>query len=733
LPLAPRTVSARPPAREPSAHPVPWGRAWIVALGAILLVTIAIRYAEPVRDGDFFWQMAYGRQLLERGTLIPDHTLYSWTPTDGGTLYCAWIPEILLHLAYQAGGLAPLFAFRYLCILAFVAAVFLLARRLGIARHPLVGLIALLGALMSDSAAYIKPEIFSYVFMTAFVAVWMKLRLGGEKAWRWSYLFPAILLVWVNSHGGFIFGVFFLGLMFAGEMLNMVACQEQALPARVRRHLIYALALSALAILATPYGIRYPLHLLRGLPSRSDEEWRMVRAYLSVFDPRVGHLYYAQYFAAACLLLLALLWRKTRPGLDWAIVLVNAGFAFVYTKYLRSTYYWVPVFGLTAVLLLARRPALLWPSGRKVAAALGAAVCLLALFFGGRAGYMNLASPTSARWCGFGISYQNPVEEAEYIAAHLADRRLGNDYGGGGYLLWRLAPKTRVMIDPRSFPFRAWLPKYQEFANGRAVEAFLQEFPCEVFCINLTYERATTWFLRDPRWKMAFYGPSAAVFVRNDVPFPESENRAAAGIAQIRSASQALYVFRFALALNDWTTAERLLARMESHFRFPGQRRQMRAMRDLYEATRAYERQDYAEAARRLETCRRGEVIRDDNLLVQAYHRLAVAAWSRGDDRAALGASRAALNVRPDDLSALYNASVIQWYLEARDGAAGARAATADPLPLGARSMSWRDGLRAFLARTEGQPAIREAVRSNAARILAGEYAGRPDLVLPGP
>ena len=132
----------------------------------LVLLTLAIRYAEPVRDGDLWWQMAYGRHLIENRTLIPDHTAFTWTPTESPTIYCAWLSEILLYLLYRVGDLPLLFAFRYLCLLIFVLAVWLQARRLGVASHPLTWLICLLGVLMSQSAAFIKPEIFSYVLMT---------------------------------------------------------------------------------------------------------------------------------------------------------------------------------------------------------------------------------------------------------------------------------------------------------------------------------------------------------------------------------------------------------------------------------------------------------------------------------------------------------------------------------------------------------------------------------------
>ena len=122
-----------------------------------------------------------------------------------------------------------LFAFRYACVLLFVLAVWYQARRVGAVRHPLTWLICLLGVLMSQNAAYIKPEIFSYVFMTLTVLAWLRIKSEGENGWRTCYLFPLLMLLWVNSHGGFIFGAVFLFILGLGEALNLLLSPEEAI------------------------------------------------------------------------------------------------------------------------------------------------------------------------------------------------------------------------------------------------------------------------------------------------------------------------------------------------------------------------------------------------------------------------------------------------------------------------------------------------------------------------
>jgi hypothetical protein len=563
----------------------PWHPFWAWSLGVLVLATLGIRFAEPVRDGDLWWQMAYGRWLIEHRTLVPDHTAFTWTPSESPTIYCAWLPEILLHLLYKAGGLPLLFAFRYGCLLLFVLAFGYHARRSGALHHPLSWLICLLGVLMSQNAAYIKPEIFSYVLMTLTVLVWLRIKAAEGDCRLTCYLFPVLALVWVNSHGGFLFGAAFLCVIGVGEALNVLFSPARAVSPRVRRHFFFALALSGPAMFATPYGWRYPGYLLTSLLGKEEGYFQVIEAYLSTLDPRAAHFHYAVYMVLAGLLLLAMMARDLRRGRpDWAILLASLAFGFLYTRFLRATYFWAPVFSLSAVHLLAARPGWAWPGARGLRLAMGSAVALGCLFLGGRAGFDAVCKPYGPRWLGFGISYMNPVEEAEFIRTRLSAYRLGNDYTSGGYLLWALWPETRVMIDPRQFPFQSWLDRYGAFHAGRGVREFLRDFPFQVCCVRYECRELVLWFLQAPDWKIAFYGPSAVVFAKREVPIPGTgASRAGKGIEGIRNFTQALFVFEFTTRIQDWQSARRVLADMRERFRCPHHRAEIRAASEWLE------------------------------------------------------------------------------------------------------------------------------------------------------
>jgi hypothetical protein len=564
-----------------SAEENEWHRFWPWALGFIVLLTLAIRYAEPVRDGDLWWQMAYGRYLIEHRTLIPDHTAFTWTPADNPTIYCAWLSELFLYLLYQAGNLPALFAFRYACLLIFVLTVWIQARRLGVARHPMTWLVCLLGVLMSQSAAFIKPEIFSYVLMTLTVLAWWHIKSSGETAWRTCYLFPVLMVIWVNSHGGFIFGAVFLCVMGFGEILNALCFPKEALSPRVRRHLWVALFLSGLAIFVTPYGWRYPAYLIPALLGKSAESRRVIMAYASALDPRAFKFHYATYLILGGSILVGLLWPQVkRRRLDWAVLLTNLTFAFLYTRFLRTTYYWAPVFSLSAVHLLAQRGSWLWPRGRAAALGLGGVIALACVLLGGRAAFDAVCRPHDSRWFGFGISYQNPVEEADFVRTHLSAYRLGNDYSSGGYLLWALWPEMKIMIDPRQFPFKGWVHQYGAFQSGRDIKGFLRNFPCQVWCLRYKSRALIGWFIRSPDWRVAFYGPSAVVFVRKDVAGLEGRPRTGEGIGRIKNLHQAQLVLQFAVSIRDWDRARTVLAGMKERLRCPDQKSKIQAASD---------------------------------------------------------------------------------------------------------------------------------------------------------
>jgi len=189
----------------------------------IILVYIALRFAEPIADGDYFFHLAYGKYFLENKTIIPDHSIYSWIPADNSEIYCAWTGEILFYLLHRLTGLTGIFVIRYLCVLATVILIFIYAIKLKKHKNPITWLYIAIFILSSYPGTYHKPELFSFLFLSLLVFLYFNVKLSinsGKENYRILYLFPIIILLWVNTHGVFLFAMAFLFLSLTGEVIN---------------------------------------------------------------------------------------------------------------------------------------------------------------------------------------------------------------------------------------------------------------------------------------------------------------------------------------------------------------------------------------------------------------------------------------------------------------------------------------------------------------------------------
>jgi len=118
--------------------------------------------------------------------------------------------------------------------------------------------------------------------------------------------------------------------------------------------------------------------------------------------------------------------------------------------------------------------------------------------------------PSENGWVGFGINAVNPVVEAEFLARQKLGPDLYNTFNNGGYLLWRLWPAYKVMVDSRAFPFSAWFQDQYDFSTGKTFASFLQKYPARVAVAELS--QTELW----PEWRLVFYGPVAALFIRTE-------------------------------------------------------------------------------------------------------------------------------------------------------------------------------------------------------------------------
>jgi hypothetical protein len=575
---------------------------WCVLALAWIAVVVAVRYAEPISDGDLFIHLRYAEQMLERGTLRIDHTLYSWTPTTNDTIYCVWVGELLLWFLREHAGMWSLFALRYAVVVSVLALLWTYARRAGVAKRPLTYVVLLVVAVASRAGTLIKPDLFSFFLLQLLVGVYFRAKLAalrGDDPRPWLYAAPVIVLLWVNTHGGFILAAPVLLAAALGELINVRAAPRVALGARGVRHLLISWGLCGVAVMLTPYGPRYPAQLINYFAlrtTRPGEAWNTAYQSIFAFGAAAHFVPLLAIMAGTVLVLLAAAdgKRRWRWPADWAVLLTNLACVPLFVVYVRSTYVWPAVFGYSALYLAAARRG----RARLGHPLLAYAAAGLIIGLGGRAMHDAWRRPTSGSWLGFGISYVNPVMEAEYLAQQHLGPRLYNIFDSGSYLLWRLYPQYEVMTDSRFFPYVAWFDEQYRFTNGDSFADFLAKYPGgDVAVIDLAKTRCVQNFLASTDWRLTFYGPTAAVFVKASVPVATALGDASPErFAHLRNGPTALRVFDFAVKVGDYPTAWLVLDQLETSLAAQTPASMVAARRAYRNAHAALRAHDYAAA-----------------------------------------------------------------------------------------------------------------------------------------
>jgi hypothetical protein len=266
----------------------------------------------PLADADIGWHIRNGEQILAAHSL-PRSDPFSSTMQGQPWFAWEWLYDILLGVLHQACGLNGVV---WLCAL-LVAAIFALLLW-QLLRGGTGLLLAILLLLLAEAAAaihlYARPHIVSWVFsLLWWVALenwecWSLVGLrcssfavrgwpGGRRTAiseernansepratgsqrcdhstlpRWiPWFFPASMLLWVNLHGGWIFGLALLGIYTFAAFVDRVRAPDEFAAIRAwhrARDMASAFAVSAVATLVNPYGWRLHAHIYRYLGDR---------------------------------------------------------------------------------------------------------------------------------------------------------------------------------------------------------------------------------------------------------------------------------------------------------------------------------------------------------------------------------------------------------------------------------------------------------------------------------
>lgn len=404
-------------------RPVPRPRrpdlaALAVAVAAAACSVVSVR----IPGDDMWWQVAYGRFILAHRAL-PVRDTFSWTAAGHPLVVTEWAFDALQAAAARLGPGAA-FALALGCLFPLgAAAAAVCARR---ARSRTVGaLLAVLVLGLLLPAESLLPELGSYALFAATLWVLERARLAGP---RWLAALPPLFALWANVHGSFPIG---LGPVALDALLGFVPRLPGRLRHRCRRStrrwLPAALAASAAATLANPYGWRLWPYVVRLAASPFH------LAYIAEFQsPNFHDLYFGRFILPAVALGVAAVagGRRELPARDAVAAGVLLAGTLVMVRMLPYAAIALAVLVASAV-RVRRRP---FRPAPWAVVALCAAAAVTAV---GR--------EMPGRWPS---AVGQPVAAAAFVRDHLSGRGF-NTYAWGSYLAYVWDGHPGVYVDSR--------------------------------------------------------------------------------------------------------------------------------------------------------------------------------------------------------------------------------------------------------------------------------------------
>ena len=179
----------------------------------VALAAFALALATPPSDPDMYWHLASGKWMLDHGALL--HTdVFSSTVNGQPYSIGEWLGEIVLYVAYLAGGWTGLVILRGLLV--GVCAFFLTRVALRGGAPIIVAVPVTCAALLLSEIVWTdRPHLFTLALFPLLLDLLLTARAG-----RLGVLLgvPPLMLLWTNLHGGYALGLVLVGI-FALEAL----------------------------------------------------------------------------------------------------------------------------------------------------------------------------------------------------------------------------------------------------------------------------------------------------------------------------------------------------------------------------------------------------------------------------------------------------------------------------------------------------------------------------------
>lgn len=460
-------------------------------------------------DGDTGYHIRAGEIIL-RTLSIPKYDMFSFISPPLPWIAHEWLSEVIMALIHKSFGLTGVVIFFSFVIASVYYLLFKIAQTY---KGNIILAIAVVSLVAASSMVHwlARPHIFSLVL----AVVWYYfLDAYQYKDKNYLYFLPPIMLLWVNLHGGFVFGFILLGLYLFGNLcaqVNSTAKERQKWKEKTRRLGLTVVA-CLLVSLINPYGYKILL-----FPFRLLSDQYLMDHVLEFLSPNFHRSMPFRYLLFLTIAIFAIS-RSKLNIIELTLILLFTHMALYSVRH-------VPLFAIISVPILLRQANLmLETSNGKLIAILKKKANNIALIDAFSKRYIWLLVSIVAVFilaANGTFQYEfdekiKPVAAVQFLKRENLKGNMFNDDEFGDYVIYAAWPKYKVFFDGRSDMYGA--ARIKEYLKVTRVEPDW-EGVIEKYQIDWTLHKANSalsmLLLQRDDWRLIYADKVANIFVKN--------------------------------------------------------------------------------------------------------------------------------------------------------------------------------------------------------------------------
>ncbi|OGW42788.1 MAG: hypothetical protein A2Y66_02550 [Nitrospirae bacterium RBG_13_41_22] len=476
---------------------------------SVFLIIIFSKTHNLLNDGDTGYHIRAGEYIIQTFS-IPRYDMFSFlTPPIPWTAH-EWLSEVAMALLYKVFGLTGVvifFAF-------FIACVFFLFFKIiqTYTGNILICILVSLFVITSSQVHWLaRPHIFSLLL---FVIWYYLLDIYHYKNKNYLYLFPPIMLLWVNLHGGFVIGFILIGIYLFGNLIKFFFSNaEEKEEYKRKTKLLGMTAIACLLVsLINPYSYQillFPLKLISN---------KFIMDHVNEFLPPNFHESMPFKYMLLFMIAVFAISRKRINIIELALIVLFTNMSLYSARY-------IPLFAIVTAPILVKQiesvfgqwdgrlKNFLKKRAERIASVdasangyvLPCAAILLTIFLAvnGKVGYTF-------------DEKEKPVAAVEFLKGEHIKGNMFNNDEFGDYIIYAAWPEYKVFFDGRSDMYG--VDRMKEYFKVTGVETGWDKV-LKKYNINWIIYDANSYLsrflLERVDWKLIYADKVANIFVRN--------------------------------------------------------------------------------------------------------------------------------------------------------------------------------------------------------------------------